>query len=145
MNSKEFKRVFDKLAQANNFEKLFSGWFKESLESIVVLDLQRSNFGNYYELNIKIFVQGLFDNKYVRNKDLVKRYTGDIFIRQPNEYNNVFNLEILMDDKKRKKELECLFQKFIVPLVHQALSRVGLKELDKQGKIFILPAVKERL
>ena len=64
MESKEFKNVFEKVAKANNFEKAFGGWFKESTECIVVLCLQKSNFGDYYELNIKIFIQGMFGNKY---------------------------------------------------------------------------------
>ena len=51
MESKEFKKVFEKVAKANNFEKAFGGWFKESTECIVVLCLQKSNFGDYYELN----------------------------------------------------------------------------------------------
>ena len=32
MESKEFKNVFEKVAKANNFEKAFGGWFKESIE-----------------------------------------------------------------------------------------------------------------
>lgn len=79
MNSKEFKKAFDELAQANNFEKSFGGWLKESLECIVILDLQKSNFGDYYELNIKIFVQGMFGNKYNKSKDLVKKTSRRYF------------------------------------------------------------------
>ena len=79
MDSKEFKNLFDTVAKANDFERAFGGWFKESSESIIVLDLQKSNFGDYYELNIKIFVQGIFGNKYTKSRDLVRKHTGDIF------------------------------------------------------------------
>ena len=41
MESKEFKNVFEKVAKANNFEKAFGGWFKESTECIVVLCFQK--------------------------------------------------------------------------------------------------------
>ncbi len=34
---------------------------------------------DYYELNIKIFIQGMFGNKYTRSKDLVKKNVGDVF------------------------------------------------------------------
>lgn len=145
MDSKEFKNIFDTVAKANDFEKAFGGWFKESSECIIVLDLQKSNFGDYYELNIKIFVQGMFGNKYAKGKDLVKKHTGDIFTRQPNDYKDVLDFDTSMDDEKRKEKLESLFSEFIVPFANKALSRIGLKELAEQEKIFLLPAVKEEL
>ena len=134
MESKEFKKVFEKVAKANNFEK-----------AIVVLCLQKSNFGDYYELNIKIFIQGMSGNKYTRSKDLVKKNVGDVFTRQPSDYSNVLDFDISMDDGKRIEKLESLFREFIVPFTDMALSRLGLRELAKEGKIFLLPAVKEGL
>jgi len=145
MDSKEFKNLFDEVAKANSFEKAFGGWFRESYECIAVLDLQKSNFGDYYELNVKIFVQGMFGNNYVKGKDLVKKHTGDIFTRQPNNYKDVLDFDTSMDDVKRKEKVENLFSEFIVPFTNKALSRLGLKELAKQEKIFLLPAVKEEL
>lgn len=145
MDSKEFKNIFDEIAKSNGFEKAFGGWFRESPECIIVLDLQKSNFGDYYELNIKVFVQGMFGNTYVKGKDLVKKHTGDIFTRQPNNYKNVFDFDTSMDDDKRKQGIEELFSEFIKPFTDKALSRQGLKELEVQEKIFLLPAVKEEL
>ena len=145
MDSKEFKNVFSEIAKENGFEKSFGGWFIESSESIIVLDLQKSNFGDYYELNIKIYVQGIFGNSYSKNKDLVKKDTGDIFRRHPPEYKDVFNFDASMVDDKRKQRLEELFKEFIKPFTDKALSRQGLKELEAQEKIFLLPAVKAEL
>lgn len=145
MDSKEFKNIFDQTAQRNGFEKAFGGWFNESPECIVVLDLQKSNYGDYYELNIKIFVQGMFGNNYTKSKDLVKKHTGDIFTRQPNNYKDVLDFDTSMDDVKRKERLESLFSEFIIPFTNKALTRAGIKELAEQEKIFLLPAVKEEL
>jgi hypothetical protein len=49
MDSKEFKIVFGEIVKVNSFEKAFGGWFKESPKCIIVLDLQKSNYGDYYE------------------------------------------------------------------------------------------------
>ena len=106
MNSKEFIKLFDELAKKTAFEKAFGGWFKETNECIAVLDLQKSNFGNYYELNIKIYIQGMFGNSYTKNKDLVKKDIGDVFTRQPNEYKDVFDFDRSMDKINRKHKLE---------------------------------------
>jgi Domain of unknown function (DUF4304) len=145
MDSKAFKNIFDDIAKRNGFEKAFGGWFKESTECIAVLDLQKSNFGDYYELNIKIFVQCMFGNRYTKSKDLVKRHTGDIFTRQPNEYKDVLDFDTSMNFDRRKDKLEVLFSEFIVPFTDKSLSRLGLKELAEQEKIFLLSAVKKEL
>ena len=84
-------------------------------------------------------------NKYTRSKDLVKKNVGDVFTRQPSDYSNVLDFDISMDDGKRIEKLESLFREFIVPFTDMALSRLGLRELAKEGKIFLLPAVKEGL
>jgi hypothetical protein len=145
MDSKEFKKIFDGIASKYGFEKAFGGWFRESDECINVLDLQKSNFGDYYELNIKIFVQSMFGNTYAKGKDLVKKHTGDVFTRQPDNYKDVFDFDKLMNDSNRKDRLEELFSEFIKPFTDKALSRKGLIELETQGEIFLLPAVKEEL
>ena len=145
MESKEFTKIFDEIANKNGFEKAFGGWFRESNECINVLDLQKSNFGNYYELNIKIFVQSMFGNTYVKCKDLVKKHTGDVFTRQPDNFKDLFDFDKLMEDSKRKTRLEELFSEFIQPFTDMALSRQGLLELEAQGKIFLLPAIKKEL
>jgi hypothetical protein len=145
MDSKEFKKIFGEVAKSNGFESAFGGWFKDSAESIVVLDLQKSNFGDYYEMNIKIFIQGMFGNSYSRSKNLVKRDIGNIFRRQPPEYKSVFDFDEPMDDEKRKADLAKLFRDFIVPFTDKALSKSGIRELADKGEITLLPAVKEEL
>lgn len=145
MNNKEFKNLFGEIAITNGFNKAFGGWFNESNESIVVLELQKSNFGDYYELNIKIYIQGIFDKIYTLNKDLVKKDTGDVFRRHPQEYKNVFDLDAMMEDVNRREGLKSLFSDFIVPFTNEALTRAGIKRLAKQGLVFLLPLIKEQL
>jgi len=146
MNSKEFKNIFNSVAREYGFEKAFGGWFKESQECILVLDLQKSNYSDYYYLNIKIFVQGAFGNHYVKSKYLVKNDTGDVFRRQPKEFSDVLNFEdIQMTDDERISETKKMFSEFMVPFVNKALSRSGIKGLANEGKIALLDAVKNEL
>lgn len=133
MNTKEFKKLFGEVAKSHGFENAFGGWFKASPESIIVLDFQKSNYGDNY------------GNCYSRNKDLVKKDIGDVFTRQPSEYRAVFDFDEPMDDEKRKIGLAKLFSNFIVPFTDKALSKAGIKELADKGKINLLPAVKEEL
>ena len=146
MNSKEYKNTFNEIARKNGFEKAFGGWFKESQECMLVLDLQKSNYGDYYEMNVKIFIQGAFGNHYVKCKDLVKKEIGNIFTRQPKELRDVLIFDdVQMTEEERVFNTEKLFNEFIVPFSQKALSKSGIKELAEKGEIFLLPAVKEEL
>ncbi|HWZ03837.1 MAG TPA: DUF4304 domain-containing protein [Mucilaginibacter sp.] len=145
MKSNEFKKLFGEIVKANGFERAFGGWFKESEECIIVLDLQKSNYGDYYQLMTKIYVQGVFGNKYSRSKELVKRNGGNIFRGEPPQYKDVFDFDTLIDDDRRKQRLEELFSEFMNPFIDKALSKSGIKELADKDQIFLLPAVKEEL
>lgn len=144
MQSKEFKKIFTAAAQKNGFEKALGGWFRESKECIVSLDLQKSNYSNLYYLNIKIFVQGMFGNHYSRSKDLVKD-TGDIFRRQSKDYDDAFDLDSSINDVERKLRLDTLFNEFINPFTKDALTKNGIRDLAHKGEIYLLPAVKKDL
>lgn len=145
MDSKEFKNVFGEIAKANEFKKAFSGWYKESPECIAILELQKSNFGDYYQLNIKIFIQGVFAKSYVPSKDLIKGSMGHINSSETNDYKNVFDFDEPMDDTIRKERLEKLFKEHIVPFTNKTLFKSGIRELAEKGEIILLPAIKEEL
>jgi hypothetical protein len=145
MDSKEFKTVFGEVAKAHDFKKAFSGWYKESPECLSILELQKSNFGNYYQLNIKIFIQGVFEKTYLPSKDLIKSSMGHVNSSETKEYKNVFDFDEPMDDSIREERLKELFEKHIVPFTNKTLSKSGVKELAEKGEIFLLPAIKEEL
>ncbi|HOR83064.1 MAG TPA: DUF4304 domain-containing protein [Bacteroidales bacterium] len=145
MDSKEFKTVFDEVAKANNFKKAFGGWYKENSECIAILELQKSNFGDYYQLNIKVFIHGIFDKIYLLDKDLMKSSMGHVNSNETKEYKNILDFDELMDDNVRIDGLKELFRKHIVPFTDKTLSTSGIKELEAKGEIYLLPAVKEEL
>jgi hypothetical protein len=145
MNNKEFKKVFNKLAQHHGFTSVFGGWYKESSECIVILELQKSNFGNYYQLLIKTFIQGAFSMSYTPNKELIKSSCGHITKNENPEYKNSLDLDISMDDNSRIEQLENLFQRQIMPFMDKALSKIGITELAQNSEIYLLPAVKKEL
>lgn len=140
-----FKKLLNEIAVKSGFESAFGGWFKESNECIAVLGLQKSNFGNNYYLNIKTYIQGIFGISYLKNSDLVKKDMGDILMRQPKDYDLIFDMDSLIDDNERKQKLEELFVDFVIPYSDKTLSLAGINELAKNEKIPLYPAVKKEL
>lgn len=145
MDSRDFKKLFNAYAINNGFESAHGGWIKESDECILVLELQKSSFGDYFELNIKIYIQGIFGYYYVMNKDLIKKYTGDVFTRPPLEFKQLFDFDIKISEVERIKKTVELFDEFINPLTEKALSREGIIVLGKKDMLTFLPAVENEL
>ena len=145
MNNNKFKSIFNKIAIKNNsFIYKYGGWFFESKNGIVLLDLQKSNYSNSYFLNIKIYINGVFDNLYDIEKKLIKD-TGNIFRREPLEFKSVFDLDSNLSESERKNELEKLFNNFIYPITEISKEIKSILEYAKTDEIYILPAVKEEL
>jgi uncharacterized protein DUF4304 len=145
MEAKQFKKLFSEVAIANGFTWAHGGWFQESPECVVVLDLQKSNFGSHFELNLKVFIQGLFGRRYVQSKALVKKDTGDVFRRPPERYTSGLDLSLRVSDAERRDVLDALFREFVNPTAADALSREGLKSLEARGAVCLLPAVRQEL
>ena len=145
MNNKEFKNLFNKLAKQYGFKAISNNWFRESDECIVGINLQKSYYCNLYYLNINIFVHGIFGNHDIKEKDLMIKGTNSFSERSPKEYDDVFSLEMQMDDKERTQRLESFFAEYLGPLVEKALTRNGIKELVHANQISVFPSAKEEL
>ena len=144
MEASVFKKIFNEISKKSGFQKIFTDWCKESEECIVMLNLQKSNFENLYYLNIKIFIHEIFGNIYLKDKNLLKD-TGDIFLRQPVEYKNIFDLNSSINDKDRRKKIEDLFIEYIIPLVNSLLTKKGIIEKHQKEGLFLLPNIKKEL
>lgn len=145
MESKDFKREFGNLAKSAGFKAAFGRWYKESTECIVVLELQKSNFGNYYQLLMKIFIQGAFGVHYAPDKELMKSSIGHVTINEPPKYTSVFDYDKQMVEGKRYMLLEELFENHIIPNTEMVMTKSGIRELATKGILYLLPAVKQEL
>lgn len=119
METKDFRKLFKNLAKKNGFESAFNGWFKQSEECIFTMELIRSNFGRYYMVDLKIYVQGTFGNLYVKDKSLL-RNVGNFFSRTPKQFDGALDLEQQMEDEARTQQSESLFQDCVVPFSEKA-------------------------
>lgn len=144
MEGKDFKVLFDKAATNKGFKKAFGFWYKEAKDCMIVLDLQKSNYGKYFDLNFKVFIQGVFNTKYEPSK---KNFadTGDIFIRQPAKFNDILNLELQIENETRINHIECLFDEFVIPYSLKCSSLGGIIEMANQESLYLLPAIREEI
>lgn len=145
MKATEFKSLLADVAKEHGFTAAHGGWYRETPSALFVLHLQKSNFGNYFELNLKLFLgQGLSSNAAEFNR-LVKSLSGDIFRRQPEEYREVFDLDTVISAADRRHRLARMFIELIDRMASAAASSLGLLRLRDEGLVFLLPMAEARL
>ncbi|KPE49090.1 DUF4304 domain-containing protein [Chryseobacterium indologenes] len=142
MDSKEFKIVFGEIAKENNYLKAFGGWYLESSECLAVLELQKSTYGDYYMLNIKVFIQGSFDREYHPTKQLIKSPIGDV---TKQVIDDILALDRPMSDDLRIEKLKELFKDTITPFVSKLMTKRSIIEAESKGEIKLLSSVKKEL
>lgn len=146
MDKNRFKNLFNELAQKNGFERAFGMWFKQQEDSLVVVDLQRSNYSNLYYVNINVYIQGFFGKTFSKSKELKYGAGGAaIFTRSPKEYNDALDQENHLSDSERKGLLEKMFSNFLLPFIEKTSTREKLIVLHKNEGYFLLPTVKKEL
>lgn len=145
MEASEFKAVLGDVAKAHGFAAAHGGWYRETPAALFVLNLQKSNFGNYFELNLKLFLGQGAPSTAADFKKLVKRLSGDIFRRQPEEYREVFDLDAAITAADRRNRLERMFTELIDRIASAAASPFGILRLRDEGVVYLLPMAEARL
>lgn len=139
------KSAVGKAASDGGFKNAFGGWYKESENVVITLDLQRSNYSALYYLNIKIYLKGAFGNSYEVTKYLIKNNIGNIFTRIPKEYVTFMNLDVDMDDHVRIMGIDNMFVNFVNPFAEQMLSFEDIVLMVNKDEVTLFPAVKQEL
>lgn len=145
MNNTQLKNAINGNATSHGFENKSGVWVKQSEDSIVIIELQKSNFGNQYDIIIKIFLKSILGLSNDSLLKFLKKHTGHIFKRQPPEYNELLDINNGLEDKERLDKLTFFFNDFVAMISNNALSISGIKNLAKRGEIFLLPAIKKEL
>lgn len=137
--------MFGEVAASRGFRAAGGGWYREVSTGLFVLALQKSNFGNQFELNLKLFLNRAIPKDSASLKKMMKSMGGDIFRRQPEQYRSVFDLESGLSVTERKLSLEALFVEIVDKITTEACAPSGLLRLRDQGVIFLLPSVEAQL
>jgi hypothetical protein len=144
MENSVFKNIFSKVAREHGFSSAHGCWYIESGESLVVLELQKSNFANRYLLNIKVTLQGLFGNVNKKSKDELRN--SETTSRQPpQQYNETFDLGGQTNEEIKEAQIRAFFGDFMSPLANKAMTRQGVKELDANKELWLAEGVRSEL
>ncbi len=145
MDAGEFKALLGDVAKAHGFTAAHGGWYRETAAALFVLSLQKSNFGNYFELNIKLFLGHRLPSNASEFKKLVKSLSGDIFLRQPEDYREVFDMDGVITVADRQDRLEKMFTELVDRMVSASATPGGILRLRDEGVLYLLPMAEAHL
>jgi len=144
MTTADFKSVFREVSIQNGFLFQYKCFWKKSSETVICLELQKSNYSKAYYLNFTIWVQGAFDSKFELSSELAHE-TGHIFRRQPRSWDKLFDLDQILDEGTCRQEMAGFFKAFVIPFTEKTLSRKGILELGNSKELLLLPAIHAEL
>ena len=145
MNLKVLKRTFAEITKSIGLETKFGGYVKETEEVIIVLSFQKSNYSSQVYLNIKLYIQGVFEKNYQLSREMVVNDVGDVFRRAPKDYDQIFDWGSDLPDNERIEYLKKFIDEFLSGFIQQTSTVKGIMLLAEQGELFLFPAVKSEL
>lgn len=145
MDNKVFKRFFGEIAESHGFKSLRRGWFQEVSAALIILELQKSNYGNYYEMNLSLYLELPAVGSLAELASFVARNPPDVFRRQPTESSAAFDLDAGIDPLERERQLRQVFTDTVDEIVRGMSSPAGILNLRDAKLIFLRPDVEARL
>jgi len=139
INSRELKKVLNNELSQYGFHRKGSTWLLKKKEVIVLVNLQKSNYGEYYYINIGFLLRHIDDiqNPRVEFCHLQGRADG-ISENDTSLVSSLLDLESSLDDENRINLFSLFIREKIIPLVLSGVTIQGLREIVKNHKEFVV-------
>lgn len=126
--------IFDEFAKAAGCSKKSGSWYLRSPETIVVLNLQKSQYGLQYYVNVALWLRALGEmdapkeNKCQIRTRLTRLVPADLEKR----LTALLDLDSDLDEASRHEELLGLLRERLLPLMEASSSLQSLRSGDGQ-------------
>jgi hypothetical protein len=138
MTSNVIKDVFASTLKRAGFQKKGEGWFKETDDAVLVANLQKSNFGAQYYVNLAIWLKALGEVRFPKEYQCHIRIRASALDPERQKYWNseVFNLD---HDEIPAEERFDLVRSFLemkaIPFLLAGGSLPELRRLFREGHL----------
>jgi hypothetical protein len=109
---------FDEFAQSSGFTKKSGSWYRRSSETIVVLNLQKSQYGPQYYVNVGLWLLGIGPEEAPKENHCHVRTRLEFLVPTPKgRVTTLLDLASPLDDRTRREELLTLLKSDLLPVV----------------------------
>ena len=121
--------TFDEFGKTAGGSKKSGSWYVRNPETIVVLNLQKSNYSVSYFVNVAVWLNALGEADAPKeSKCPVRTRLNELLPDSLDQrVDELLDLNYAMDDESRRGELESLLQEHLFPAVKAASTLDGLR------------------
>lgn len=153
MTSATIKLIHDSIAQAAEplgFSKRGENWYADRVESILVINPQKSQYSQQYYLNLGIYFKGLGTNLIPKEQDchLRARLCALVDAHTAKEIEAILNFNHVESFSERQKSLSALIENNGLPFLEAYSSLAGVRVGHSEGRLDALAvskALREKL
>ena len=139
--------VFEQSRGQAGFIKKGDSWYFNEAETILVANLQKSNFGKQYYVNLAVYVKQFGEERFPKEHKCHIRIRLDAVVTDGTE--NIFNAEdTSVFEEERQNAVAQLMQSKAIPFLRRLATVEGIRQMVRQGelrKAMVHRLVKERL
>jgi hypothetical protein len=130
------RQGFDRFGKEAGGEKKSGGWYWRSDEVIAVVDLQKSQYGPQYYVNVAFWLRAFGDVRYPKSwKSHIRVRLEALPGVELEEVGCLLDLDCNTPDKQRVDELGGLLVASVIPLIRRGASLDGLRSMIGDGTL----------
>ena len=133
-NEKTFKDFFTKTMKELGFKKTSGSWHKENDDIHFLVNLQKSNYGANYYINLGIFLKMISDGNYREEKSHLRTRVESLVFNDECEIIDALNLEKTMVEEQRLLVLEKILKGRVMEFFESNSSREKIENNYKSGQ-----------
>lgn len=127
------QETFDSLSREAGFVKKSGSWYRRQAETIAVLNLQRSQYGPRYYVNVALWLLPLGDSDSPKEHMCHVRTRLDelVGVEWEERVAALFDVEVEIEDETRRAEMIGLFRGELLPVLDACGTIDGLRGSDE--------------
>jgi hypothetical protein len=139
MDKKLLINSFNTELKMAGFQKKSTTWYLDEGGIIKVVNLQKSNYGDLYYVNVSIFLKELDNDQFPsENECHIRTRMDNSMVDAPKDYDYLFDLEnVKLSVENYQKEIKDCIQQNIIPQLDLIKSREGLLKVAQINPIML--------
>ncbi|MES2822752.1 MAG: DUF4304 domain-containing protein [Pseudomonadota bacterium] len=136
-NSKIIIDAINPALKSHGFKKKSSNWYLYKSEVVLVVNLQKSQYGNQFYINCAVLVKALLDLEFPQEEKCHIRFRLDSNGTDAPENRVKLLLDLENDsisDEDRKSELKKLITSYVLPHLEKCSTLSGITEMVNSEK-----------
>ncbi|HYS72023.1 MAG TPA: DUF4304 domain-containing protein [Thermoplasmata archaeon] len=122
------KKTLDGVAAYAGYSKHSGAWYLLQTETLAVIELQKSNYGPQYYMNVALWLLPLGDPQFPREEKChIRTRLGSLFPEEEKRLKQILDLEYPMDEATRETQFREILERLLIPALTECATLDGLK------------------